>query len=44
MEEKDSLFKKLFYTGIGLTVTTKEKVEKKVSELVDKNKITAEEG
>lgn len=43
-EEKDSLFKKLFYTGIGLTVTTKEKIEKKVNELVDKNKITADEG
>ncbi len=44
MEEKDSLFKKLFYTGVGLTVSTKEKVEKKVNELVDNNKITAEEG
>lgn len=43
-EEKDSLFKKLFYTGVGLTVSTKENIEKKVKELVDKNQITAEEG
>lgn len=43
-ENKDSLFKKLFYTGVGLTVSTKENIEKKVKELVDKNKITAEEG
>ncbi len=43
-EDKDSLFKKLFYTGIGLTVSTKEKVEKKINELVDKKKITADEG
>lgn len=43
-QDKDSLFKKLFYTGIGLTVSTKEKVEKKINELVDKNKITADEG
>ncbi len=42
--DKDSMFKKLLYTGIGLTVTTKEKIEKKIDELVDKNKITAEEG
>ncbi|MEA3451761.1 MAG: phasin family protein [Bacteroidota bacterium] len=44
MEEKDSLFKKFFYTGVGLTVSTKEKVEKKIQELVDKNKITEQEG
>ena len=43
-EEKDSLFKKLFYTGIGLTVSTKEKIEKKIDELVEKNKITEAEG
>ena len=43
-EEKDSLFKKLFYTGIGLTVSTKERIEKKIDELVEKNKITADEG
>jgi len=43
-QEKDSLFKKLFYTGIGLTVSTKEKIEKKINELVEKNKITADEG
>ncbi|MBN2893213.1 MAG: hypothetical protein JXL97_15185 [Bacteroidales bacterium] len=43
-QEKDSLFQKLFYTGIGLTVTTKEKIEKKINELVEKNKITADEG
>ncbi len=43
-EEKDSLFKKMFYTGVGLTVSTKENIEKKVQELVDKNKITADEG
>jgi polyhydroxyalkanoate synthesis regulator phasin len=43
-QEKDSLFKKLFYTGVGLTISTKEKLEKKINELVDKNKITAEEG
>ncbi len=44
MEEKDSLFKKFFYTGVGLTVSTKEKIEKKIKELVDKNKITEQEG
>jgi len=43
-EDKDSLFKKLFYTGVGLTVSTKENIENKIQELVDKNKITAEEG
>ena len=43
-QEKESLFKKLFYTGVGLTVSTKEKLEQKIKELVDKNKITAEEG
>jgi polyhydroxyalkanoate synthesis regulator phasin len=43
-KEKDSLFKKLFYTGVGLTISTKEKVEQKINELVEKNKITAEEG
>lgn len=43
-QEKESLFKKLFYTGVGLTVSTKEKLEAKIKELVDKNKITAEEG
>ncbi len=42
--EKESLFKKLFYTGVGLTVSTKENIEKKVKELVEKNKLTAEEG
>jgi len=44
MEEKDSLFKKFFYTGVGLTVSTKEKIEKKIQELIDKNKITEQEG
>lgn len=44
MENKDSLFKKFFYTGVGLTVSTKEKLEKKIKELVDKNKITEQEG
>ncbi len=43
-QEKDFLFKKLFYTGVGLTISTKEKVEQKINELVEKNKITAEEG
>ncbi|MCA1744022.1 MAG: phasin family protein [Desulfonatronovibrio sp.] len=38
------LFKKGFFTGLGLVVITAEEVEKKIQTLVDKGKLSAEEG
>lgn len=44
MENVESLFKKFFYTGVGIVALTKEKLEKAINELIDQNKITEEEG
>ena len=44
MEKKESIFKKLFYTGVGIAALTKEKVEDVVNDLVKDKKITTEEG
>lgn len=41
MEEQ---LKNLFYHGLGMVAITKEKVEKAVEELVNKGKMTREEG
>ncbi len=38
------LFKKGFFTGLGLVVITAEEIEKKVNSLVEKGKLTTEEG
>ena len=38
------LFKKLFYTGVGLVSTTTEKLQAQIDELVNKGKISKEEG
>ena len=37
-------FKKGIFTGLGLVVMTAEEVEKKINALVDKGKLSAEEG
>lgn len=42
--EKESIFKKLLYTGVGIAAITREKVEETVNELIRDKKITAEEG
>jgi len=44
MEKKESIFKKLLYTGVGIAAITKEKVEETVNELISDKKITGEEG
>jgi polyhydroxyalkanoate synthesis regulator phasin len=41
MEEK---LKNLFYQGLGVVAITRDKVEKALNELVDKGKLTSEEG
>jgi len=38
------LFKKGFFTGMGLIIITAEEVEKRVNSLVEKGKLSAEEG
>lgn len=38
------LFKKGFFTGLGLVIITAEEVEKKIQNLVEKGKLSAEEG
>ncbi|MEL6863006.1 MAG: phasin family protein [Bacteroidota bacterium] len=40
----EDLFRKVFYTGIGLVTNTTESLKKGVDELVAKGKITREEG
>lgn len=42
--EKDSIFKKLLYTGIGIAALTKEKFETAIEELVKDKKLSTEEG
>ena len=44
MEKKESIFKKLFYTGVGMAAITKEKLEETVNKLVKGNKISSDEG
>ncbi len=38
------LFKKGLFTGLGLIIVTAEEVEKKINSLVEKGKLSAEEG
>lgn len=38
------LFKKGFFTGLGLVVITAEEVEKRINSLVEKGRLSAEEG
>lgn len=38
------LFKKGLFTGLGLVIVTAEEIEKKIHTLVDKGKLSAEEG
>ena len=40
----EDLFKKLLYAGAGLAVTAKESLEKSIDELIEKGKISDEEG
>jgi polyhydroxyalkanoate synthesis regulator phasin len=40
----EDLFKKFLYTGVGIVSSTAEKVQKTVNELVEKGKLTEEEG
>ncbi len=40
----EDLFKKLLYAGAGLAVTAKENLEKSIDELVEKGKISDNEG
>lgn len=42
--QNEGFFKKLFYTGLGLALTTKESIDKTIEDLVQNNKITVEEG
>jgi polyhydroxyalkanoate synthesis regulator phasin len=44
MEKKDSFFKKMFYTGIGIAALTKEKFEEAIEELVKDKKMSTDEG
>ena len=44
MEKKESIFKKLLYTGVGMAAMTKEKLEETVNNLVKGNKLSADEG
>ncbi len=44
MAKDETLLQKLFYAGIGLAYETKESLQKKIDELVEKNKLTKEEG
>ena len=40
----DNLFKRVFYTGVGITATAAEKLQQSIDELVSKGKISEEEG
>jgi len=40
----EDLFKKLLYAGAGLAVTAKESLEKSIDELIEKGKLSDEEG
>jgi len=44
MENKDSIFKKFFYTGIGIAALTKEKFENAIEDLVKDKKLSTDEG
>jgi len=44
MESLESIFKKFVYTGVGFLSLSADKIKKTVDELVEKNKITEEEG
>jgi len=44
MEKKDSLLKKVLYTGIGIASLTKDKLESVVNDLIKNQKISSEEG
>jgi polyhydroxyalkanoate synthesis regulator phasin len=40
----EDTLKNLLYQGLGVAVITKEKIEKVVAEMVEKGKVTQEEG
>lgn len=40
----ESLIKKVLYTGVGLVATTTERLQKVVDELIEKGKLSREEG
>jgi len=40
----EDLFKKLFYTGVGVLSITTERLQKNIDELVSKKKLSTEEG
>lgn len=44
MENLEELFKKFVYTGIGMASMAKEKLEKTIEDIVEKNKMNSEEG
>jgi len=44
MEQIEDLFKKFVYTGVGMASMAKDKLEKTVQEIVEKNKMKTEEG
>ncbi len=43
-KEKDNLFKKVLYAGVGLASVTAEKIEETVDDLIKKGKISDSEG
>ena len=44
MAENDNLFKKVVYAGVGLASVAAEKIEETVNDLVDKGKLSDNEG
>ncbi len=44
MENLEELFKKFVYTGIGMATLAKERLEKTIEEIVEKNKMNTNEG
>ncbi len=40
----EDTFKKIFYTGLGFLSLTKTKIEEVISDLIDKGKLSEEEG
>jgi polyhydroxyalkanoate synthesis regulator phasin len=44
MENIDELFKKFVYTGVGMASMAKDRLEKTIHEIVEKNKMNTEEG
>jgi polyhydroxyalkanoate synthesis regulator phasin len=44
MENIDELFKKFVYTGVGMASMAKDRLEKTIQEIVEKNKMKTEEG